>query len=254
MFDYVWTMKIGYVLCGIIWSFVCGISIGNYACSMVHRLPRGRLMLDKPPYCGSCGTLLKTVDLFPVFSAVLLRHKCRYCKTPFPVSHTWTEFLVGLLFVLLFFKYGYGESFVLIGCISVFFITLAAIETNENMIMGKILLCIAVAGAINRAMLDGGIYNLFYAALYALVIAVVLWRKQVKKVGHIYTMPPQAWLFVAGALCVGALLFQKYLIVLAAFSATFYLFALIRRKPFKLSIPLGLATTLILMYPSINFY
>src|ERR1700733_1151224 len=105
MFDAVWDIKIGYVLCGIIWAVALGFAVGNYACSLVHRLPRGRLILDKPPYCGHCGEPLQTRDLFPVVSALLLRHRCRYCHTPFPVSHTWTELLVGLLFVLTYFEY-----------------------------------------------------------------------------------------------------------------------------------------------------
>lgn len=254
MFDYVWDVPIGYVLCGVIWSLACGFAVGNYACSLVHRLPRGRLVLEKPPYCGTCGTLLATKDLFPVFSAMLLRHRCRYCKTPFPVSHTWTELLVGVLFVLAFFQYGYGEHFVMIAFIGVFFITLAAIEANEGIIFGKIILCITVCGLIYRAMLDGGIYNVLEAGLYSLLFSALLWRKQVKKVGHIYVLPPQALLLIAGAMCVGAASFSLFAAILLGLSVVFYLWSLLRHAPFRLSMPVGLATTITILYPSINIY
>ena len=95
------TMQPNYMWSGIIWAVVMGLALGNYACSLIHRLPRGRLLLDKAPYCGSCGTLLQVKDLFPVISAVLLRHRCRYCGTPFPISHTVTELLLAGLFVFL---------------------------------------------------------------------------------------------------------------------------------------------------------
>lgn len=81
---------------------------------LVHRLPRGRLILDKTPYCGHCHTPLQVKDLFPVVSALLLRHRCRYCGVPYPVSHTWTEILVGALFMLTFFKYNFTEQFLLV--------------------------------------------------------------------------------------------------------------------------------------------
>src|ERR1700733_4243052 len=120
MLDAVVGIKFGYILCGIIWAIALGFAAGNYACSLVHRLPRGRLILDKKPYCGSCGTLLQVRDLFPVVSALLLRHRCRYCGAPFPVSHTWTELLVGLLFVLTFLEHSFSEQFLLITAIGVF--------------------------------------------------------------------------------------------------------------------------------------
>src|SRR5438045_3828787 len=183
MFDAVAGVKFGYVLCGIIWAIALGFAAGNYACSLVHRLPRGRLILDKKPYCGSCGEPLQVRDLFPVVSALMLRHRCRYCKTPFPVSHTWTEILVGLLFVFAFFQYNFTEPFILIVCLGVFLITLAAIQANEGLIMGRIVLCIIVFGMLNRALIDHSIFNFFQGGTLAFLIGAAVWHKQIKPAG-----------------------------------------------------------------------
>ncbi len=252
MFDAIWDMKIGYVLCGIIWSLACGFAVGNYACSLVHRLPRGKLMLDKTPYCGNCGTLLKTADLFPVFSAMWLRHKCRYCKQPFPVSHTWTELCVGLLFVLAFFQHGYGEAFVLISIIGVFLITLAAIDANENMIMGKILVPLMVAGMVYRVLVDASIFGFVQGGLVALLASAFLWRKEVKKVGHVYMLPPQAYMVTAGGLCVGQQHLLDYAGLMLGFVALFFLLAAMRHKRLVLSVPFGLATIIPVLYPEFS--
>lgn len=252
MFDAIWDMKIGYVLCGIIWSLACGFAIGNYACSLVHRLPRGKLMLDKTPYCGNCGTLLKTVDLFPVFSAMLLRHRCRYCKQPFPVSHTWTELCVGLLFVLAFFQHGYGEQFLLIACIGVFLITLAAIEVNDNVIIGKILLCLVVSGMVYRTLTDHSIFGFVQGVLTGGLIAAFLWRKSIKKVGHVFVMPPQAQMVTVGALCVGQEQLLLYAALFLVFAAFFYVLAKLRHKRLSLSVPFGLATIIPVLYPTLT--
>lgn len=252
MFDAVWDMKIGYVLCGIIWSLACGFAVGNYACSLVHRLPRGKLILDKTPYCGNCGTLLQTVDLFPVFSALWLRHRCRYCKQPYPVSHTWTELLVGLLFVLAFFKYSYGQEFLLVSIIGVFLITLAAIEANDDIIMGKILLCLVVAGMIYRTFTDHSIYGFIEGALIGGLVSAFLWRKQIQKVGHIYVLPPAAMMITAGALCVGEKQLLTFAIFMLAFCGIFFIFASLRHKKFILSVPFGFSVMLLVLYPQLS--
>ncbi|MBY0408196.1 MAG: prepilin peptidase [Rickettsiales bacterium] len=184
MFDAIQGMRIDWVLDGIILSIVFGFAAGNYACSLVFRLPRGRLILDKTPYCGTCGTPLQVKDLFPVISALLLKHKCRYCKTPFPVSHTWTEILVGLLFVLAFFKYNFSEQYILVVLIGIFLITQAAIEANEKMVMRSVMICVVVCGMIFRTLQDHTTFPMIQGGLLSLVMGCMIWRKDIKQVGH----------------------------------------------------------------------
>ncbi len=256
MFDAIEGIKFGYVLCGIIWAITLGFAAGNYACSLVHRLPRGRLILDKKPYCGNCSHPLDVKDLFPVISAVLLRHRCRYCRQPFPVSHTWTEILVGLLFVFTFFKYGFSEQFLLVVLVGIFYITLAAIQSNEGVIMGRIVLCIAVFGLLFRVLQDHTIYLAFNAALYGAVLGALLWRKDVKPVGHIFSVPKPALLLTVGGLCVG----ENDVVVFWALALVFYIIdwavrkILRAKKPALITVSFGLATMVPVMYPGLIHY
>lgn len=249
-FSAIHTMQPAHILMGIIWAVALGFAVGNYACSLVHRLPRGRLILDKKPYCGSCGAELQVRDLFPVASALMLRHRCRYCKAPFPVSHTWTEILVGLLFVAAFFQYNFSEQFLLVTTLGVFLVTLAAIEANERMVMGKILLCIVVTGALWRTLADHTIYNAFQGGLLALVAGALLWRKNIKRVGHIYVLPTPALLLTIGGLCVG----QGGLLAFFALFGWAYAIDWLLRKllhsktPPLITVAFGLAVMLVVMY------
>ena len=238
MFDAIHSMHIDWILDGIIISIVFGFAAGNYACSLVHRLPRGRLILDKTPYCGSCGTGLQVKDLFPVISALLLKHKCRYCHTPFPVSHTWTEILVGFLFVLTFFKYGFGEQYILVVLIGIFLITQAAIEANEKMVMRSVMICVLVCGVVFRTLQDHSIFPFFHGALLALVIGCFIWRKQTKRVGHIYVPSDLVLMIAVAGACVGV----DALPVLAGLS---------KRPPLS-SVSVGVATILLVLYPQIG--
>jgi prepilin signal peptidase PulO-like enzyme (type II secretory pathway) len=252
MFDAVEGVKFGYILCGIIWAVTLGFAAGNYACSLVHRLPRGRLLLDKKPYCGTCGTLLQVKDLFPVFSALALRHRCRYCRTPFPVSHTWTEVLVGLLFVLAFLQHSFSDRFLLVVCLGTFMITLAAIEANERVVMGRVLVCIAVSGMLYRTLLDGTIYNFFLGAVYGLFLSALVWRKQITPEGHIFKLPPPMTLSALGGLCAGGDNILAFFVFFAAFYATDRLIrTLFRARTGPLiTVAFGLAVIIPVLYPN----
>lgn len=243
MFNGVADISLGYVLCGVIWSVAMGLAVGNYACSLVHRLPRGKLLLDKTPYCGSCGTLLGVKDLFPVVSALMLKHRCRYCGAPFPTSHTWTEALVALLFVLAFFQYNFTESYLLIVAIGVFLITLAAIEVNDGIIMGKLLLCVLVPAMILRTLLDHSIYPFFEGGLYALIFGAAIQYKEIKKIGHVYMPPPLAQFLALGGICVGVQSLPQFLVLFALF----YVVGKLLKLP--ITVPFGSAVMLVLMYP-----
>lgn len=253
MFDAIEGVKFGYVLCGIIWAVTLGFAVGNYACSLVHRLPRGRLILDKKPYCGNCGTMLQVKDLFPVISALMLRHRCRYCHQPYPVSHTWTEVLVGLMFVMTFFKYNFSEQFLLIVLVGTFLITLAAIEANEGLVMNRIVLCVAISGLLFRVLQDHTIYDAFGGALVSGVLGAVIWRKRIQPVAHIYSVPRPALLLTTGGLCVG----NTNMIFFWLLALAFYVVDWTIRKlsgssrPVLLTVPFGLATMLLVMYPEL---
>ncbi len=240
--DAVTGIPFSYVLCGIILAVTFGLAVGNYACSLVHRLPRGKLLLDKTPYCGSCGHLLDVKDLFPMISAIMLKHRCRYCGVKFPTSHTWTEALVALLFVLAFLQHGFTEQFFLITIVGVFLITLAAIEVNDHMIMRKVLISVAIAGMIFRVLIDHTIFGFFAGALFGGMIGAALQYKSIKKVGHIYVLPPLAQLLAVGGLCVG----KNGLPLFLALFAALYIAGKLFRLP--ITVAFGLSVTLILLY------
>ncbi|NBX03427.1 MAG: prepilin peptidase [Alphaproteobacteria bacterium] len=245
MFDAIHEMIWNNVASGIILAIALGFAIGNYACSLVHRLPRGRLILDEKPYCGSCKTPLQTKDLFPVVSALLLRHRCRYCGQKYPVSHTWTELLIGLLFVLAFLQHGFGEQFLLIVSIGVFLITLAAIEANENIIIGRILLGVAIFGVINRVLIDHTIYGFIAGGFYGVIVGCALFFKGIKQVGHIYTLPKPAELVAIGGLVVGIKGLPVFLLAFAAF----WLLGKFLKLP--LTVAFSLAVMIPVMYPAV---
>lgn len=57
-------------------------------------------------HCMKCGYQLKWYDLVPLFSWLFLKGKCRKCKEKISVQYPLIEGLNGILYMLVFFKYG----------------------------------------------------------------------------------------------------------------------------------------------------
>jgi len=238
-----------YISSGLIWSVVLGFAAGNCATSLVYRLPRGRLLLDKTPYCGSCGTLLKTVDLFPVFSALILRHKCRYCGAPIPKSHFWTEILTGLLFCACFLQFNFSQEYLLVACIGIFLIVMVFIEVNDNMVMPSVLVTLAILGALLRTLHDHELYNFFFGGFMAMMLGALAWRKEIVPVNHVFSLGKYHRMTIAAAVPVGAHDLPLAAALWAVFFVVVRLGALVTRKRFIFSVPLSLAVITLLFIP-----
>jgi leader peptidase (prepilin peptidase)/N-methyltransferase len=83
---------------GIIMALVYGTVVGSFLNVCIYRLPRGESLITPPSHCPQCNARLRTRDLFPLLSFLLLGCKCRYCKTPISWRYFTIEFITGLLF------------------------------------------------------------------------------------------------------------------------------------------------------------
>ena len=63
-------------------------------------------LLKRDYVCDSCGQVLKAYELIPVFSFLFLKGRCRYCKDRIRLRELLAELLGGVLFILIFFRFG----------------------------------------------------------------------------------------------------------------------------------------------------
>lgn len=80
-------------------AFIFGIAIGSFLNVLIDRMPRGESIFLKRSHCESCKKQIAWYDLFPVFSYLILKGKCRYCKNKITPRLIAVELLTGLLFV-----------------------------------------------------------------------------------------------------------------------------------------------------------
>lgn len=80
--------------------FMLGAAFGSFSLVLAWRLHDKRDWVSGKSACESCGHNLAPVDLVPVFSWLVLRGKCRYCKKRIPKSVFWAEFGLGATFAV----------------------------------------------------------------------------------------------------------------------------------------------------------
>lgn len=95
---------------------IWGISLGSFTTCVVYRVPRGLSLWRQEngsyrSFCPSCGHELHTRDLIPVFSWLVQKGRCRYCKAPIPVRYLLIELGVLALVVALFALLGFTWFF-----------------------------------------------------------------------------------------------------------------------------------------------
>jgi leader peptidase (prepilin peptidase) / N-methyltransferase len=93
----------------LIQAFVAGIFgliVGSFLNVVIYRIPRGESVSYPGSHCGSCGKPVKPYDNIPVLSYLILRGKCRACKSGYSAIYPAVEFLVGVLFFLVAYTSG----------------------------------------------------------------------------------------------------------------------------------------------------
>jgi len=90
--------------------FIFGICIGSFLNVLIYRIPIGMDFKKGSSICPTCKHELKWYDLFPLFSWLFLRGKCRYCKTKISAIYPIVESVTGIMFVLSF-VFGTGCHF-----------------------------------------------------------------------------------------------------------------------------------------------
>lgn len=165
-----------YEIIGIIFMLVLGPAVGNYACSVVYRLPRGQTPFDRHPFCGHCGTDLKPVDLFPILSWLSTKGRCRYCQGPVPGIYTLIELACGVVFIGYFLQFSIGEHFLLSAAYAVFVIILAAIQWQQGWISSSIYGYAFFFIALMRTLREGTIYGWIESAFIMLALCIACQR------------------------------------------------------------------------------
>ena len=108
-----------------VFIFLLGITIGSFLNVCIYRVPLERSIAKGFSACPECGTRLTAADLVPVFSYAALRGKCRHCGCRISPVYPLVEAATGILFVLLYIKYGLSWDLLI-------YAALASLQTDSQ--------------------------------------------------------------------------------------------------------------------------
>ena len=155
--------------------FIFGLCIGSFLNCAIYRLEK-RKKISGRSFCPNCKHTLSWQDLFPVFSFLFLRGKCRYCQKKISIQYPLVEIATGIIFLLIFnFKFVIFNQFSIFQFLNLgflFYIASALVlifvyDLKHYIIPDKVLL-----PAIGIALLYRFIFNLTLVPNYLLAAVV----------------------------------------------------------------------------------
>lgn len=128
--------------------FLFGITIGSFLNVCIYRIPKHEDIVKTRSHCMTCGYQLKWYDMFPVFSYLFLRGKCRKCSAKLSIQYPLVEILNGIAYLLILFVNGVNVESLLYCLLTSALLVLSVIDFRTYEIPFGINLFILALGLI----------------------------------------------------------------------------------------------------------
>lgn len=159
-----------------IYVFVLGCIIGSFLNVCIYRIPKEENLAYPPSHCPNCGYKIKWYENIPILSYVfLLRGKCRNCKNKISVQYPLVEFLTGVVYLLVFLKYGISFRTLIFFIFFSLLIVLSGIDLKKYYLPDRLSLSLIFLGLIlsffngvglERAFLGASAYAFPFMLIY----------------------------------------------------------------------------------------
>ena len=98
-----------------VFVFLFAICIGSFLNVCIYRMGREQSIIAPASHCPSCNHPIRWHDNIPLLSYILLRGRCRDCRKPISFRYFLVELLTGVLFLMLYHRFGLSVSFFVFG-------------------------------------------------------------------------------------------------------------------------------------------
>ena len=85
--------------------FAFGAIVGSFINVVIYRLPAGMSVITPPSRCPVCGVRLKWYENLPIVGWMLVRGRCRTCRSPVSPQYMLIEAFMAVLFLGLYVAY-----------------------------------------------------------------------------------------------------------------------------------------------------
>lgn len=118
--------------------FLFGLIIGSFLNVLIYRLPKHESIIHPGSHCPYCGKPIKFYDNIPVISYLILKARCRYCKSKISLRYPIVELITGIIFACIFLKYGFSIDTIVLLILSASLIAITFIDLDQRIIPNAI--------------------------------------------------------------------------------------------------------------------
>ncbi|MGL5069102.1 MAG: prepilin peptidase [Sarcina sp.] len=163
--------------------FIFAVTIGSFLNVCIYRIPAEKSIVNPPSSCGACNHQLGWKDLFPIFSYLFLKGKCRYCDAKVSFRYPFVEFMTGVLISIVYLKFGLGYEFMKYSILVLFLIVIAMIDYDTTDVYSVTTIPVIVIGTVfvflesfNGVIGIGDFLEKFFmGSLGAIICGAVIW-------------------------------------------------------------------------------
>lgn len=153
--------------------FLFGITAGSFLNVCILRIPNKESVVTVPSHCTSCGKRLRPIELIPLFSYLFLRGRCSACKSRISAQYPLIEAANGVLWMVLFWRFGLTSDFFLACLLCAALIVLSVIDARTREIPPGTTVFILVLG-VGRVLLHLPDWQLFVIGFFAVSVPLYL--------------------------------------------------------------------------------
>lgn len=124
----------GALIALIIFVFITGLCIGSFLNVVILRALSNESIVFPASKCPKCQTPLKWWHNIPVVSYLALGGKCDFCGEHISIQYPIIELLTGILFTLLFMKFGISVNTLFTWVITALLIVIAGTDMKEKIV------------------------------------------------------------------------------------------------------------------------
>ncbi|MBA7495629.1 Prepilin peptidase PppA [subsurface metagenome] len=132
----------------IILIFILGLIVGSFSNVCIYRIPRNESIIYPASHCPKCRSNISPKDNIPLLSYILLKGRCRNCKSKISIQYPIVEFITGLIYLIIYLIYGLNIQSLIYIILSSALIIITFIDLNEQVIPEVISLPGIVVGLI----------------------------------------------------------------------------------------------------------
>ncbi len=127
---------------------VIGLILGSFSTALIYRIPRHLSWTLERSICTSCNKPLRVFDLIPVFSWILSKGKCRYCKISVSYIYPLIEVISATVCLVVYMVFGLKpEAFFIFAAIP-FILALLFIDLKHMILPNQLVFIVLIIGII----------------------------------------------------------------------------------------------------------